>query len=385
MRSRTARNDRSLPLFWSLVATGVAAGLLLNAGGQGARRAASARAAAPATAGSEEPAGSREPQGKQIAGAREAGRGRHAASPLAIPARGWKDILWRTYEEMNRDRVLAVAAGVVYYALLALFPAITALVSSYGLFADMNTVASHLEALAQLVPAGGFDIVRDQIARITAGGPSELSLAFAFSLALAMWSANAGMKAIFDALNVVYDEDEKRGFFTLNAVSLLFTFGAIASALVAVAVVVVFPLGLAFLGVQGLGPTLASVLRWPVMFVVIVLGLSVLYRFGPSRRNAEWRWLSVGSAVAAFAWILGSLAFSYYLANFADYNATYGSLGAVIGLMIWMWLSVVVILLGAELNAEIEHQTARDTTQGREKPLGRRGAAMADTVGAARA
>jgi membrane protein len=381
------RSARDSVLRWSFVVLGVAAGVLLSSRAVPARIASGARRKPLPPKGTPfgQPRATEEPQTEQLARARQPGRGRKALSPWKIPWRGWKDILWRTYAEMTRDRLLAVAAGVVFYGLLALFPAVTALVSSYGLFADWSTVSGHLEALAGLMPAGSFDIVQGQITRITSKGPSQLTFAFVLSLGLAVWSANAGMKAVFDALNVVYEEDEKRSFFRLNGISLLFTLGALAAALLAVAAVVIFPLALSYLGVQGFGPLLVSALRWPLMFVLAVAGLSVLYRFGPCRRSPEWRWVSVGSVFAALSWIVGSLAFSYYLANFADYNATYGSLGAVIGLMVWMWLSVIVILLGAELNAETEHQTARDSTKGRsERPLGRRGAAMADTVGAAK-
>jgi membrane protein len=326
-----------------------------------------------------------EPKWQQHARAAQPGRGRQALSPLQIPWSGWKDILLRVYDEIGKDRLMAVAAGVVFYALLALFPAVTGLVSSYGLFADMGTISDHLATLANLMPAGGFEIVREQIERIVSKGGGKLTAGFLFGLALALWSANAGMKAIFDALNVIYEEDEKRSFVRLNLISLAFTLGAIATALLAVGAVVVFPLILALFGIEKINPLLVSLVRWPVLFLVIILGLGLLYRYGPSRREAEWQWVSVGSVFAALAWVAGSLAFSYYLVNFADYDATYGSLGAVIGLMMWMWLSSIVILLGAELNAEIEHQTARDSTEGREKPLGARGAAMADTVGEAKA
>jgi membrane protein len=372
---------------WAMTASAVALGLALGAARS--RRAGPAQA----PAGRQPAEGDRafgearstdEPQSKQHARAGQPGRGRDAISPLHIPWTGWKDILLRVYDEIGQDRLMAVAAGVVFYSLLALFPAVTALVSSYGLFADMSTIADHLAALADLMPAGAFEIVREQIERIVSKGGGKLTAGFLFGLALALWSANAGMKAIFDALNVIYEEDEKRSFIRLNLISLAFTLGAIASALLALGAVVVFPLVLAFFGMEKINPVLISLLRWPVLFVLIVLGLGLLYRYGPSRRNAEWQWVSVGSVFAALAWIAGSLAFSYYLANFADYDGTYGSLGAVIGLMMWMWLSSIVILVGAELNAEIEHQTARDSTEGREKPLGARGAAMADTVGEAK-
>jgi membrane protein len=193
------------------------------------------------------------------------------------------------------------------------------------------------------------------------------------------------MKAIFDALNIIYDEEEKRGLVWLNVVSLFFTVCAIAAAGLAVALVVVFPLLLVASGLTSLDEPIIGYLRWPVMFVLMIVGLAVLYRYGPSRRLAKWRWTSVGSVFAASAWLAVSSLFSWYLGNFANYNATYGALGAVVGLMMWMWLSTIVVLVGAELNSEIEHQTARDTTIGPEKPLGTRGAVMADTVGAARA
>jgi membrane protein len=191
------------------------------------------------------------------------------------------------------------------------------------------------------------------------------------------------MKAIFDALNVIYDEQEKRGFVRLNLVSLGFTVCGIATVALLVALVVVFPLLAAAFGFTNLDYPFVGYLRWPGMFVLIILALAVIYRYGPSRRQPKWRWISVGSVAAALAWLAISSLFSWYLGNFADYNATYGSLGAVVGLMMWMWLSVSVVLVGAELNSEIEHQTAQDSTVGRAKPLGTRGAVMADTVGAA--
>jgi membrane protein len=309
------------------------------------------------------------------------GRGRHATSPWQIPWAGWKDILWRTYGQIGDDRLLAVAAGVVFYGLLAIFPAVTAFVSLYGLFAKASTISDHLSLAGGVIPSGGVEIIQEQINRITAKGDARLSLAFAFSLGLALWSANAGMKAVIDALNVTYNEKEKRGFIKLNLISLALTGGAIFSLLVALGSIVVLPLVLSSFGLGGWTETLLRILRWPVLICLVVFGLAVLYRFGPSRESPRWEWLSVGSVTAALAWLVGSALLSWYLANFANYDATYGSLGAAIGMMIWMWMSSIVILVGAELNSEIEHQTAQDSTTGHEKPLGQRGAAMADTVG----
>jgi membrane protein len=325
-----------------------------------------------------------EPHALQERRAVQPDRGRDADVPVRIPWRGWKDILWRTYAEIADDRLMLIAAGVVFYAMLAVVPAITALVSMYGLFTPASTINAQLAFLADVMPGGAYELISDQIVRIAGNSDGKLTLAFIVGLALALWSANAGMKAIFDALNVVYDEDEKRGVIKLNLVSLTFTAGAIVTLLLALGAVVVLPLILAFAGFTaeryaGILP----LLRWPALFVLMIIGLAMLYRFGPSRRRAKWRWVSVGSVFAALAWIAVSLAFSWYLSRFADYNATYGSLGAVIGLMMWLWISTLVVLVGAELNSEIEHQTARDSTVGPEKPLGARGAVMADTVGAA--
>jgi membrane protein len=321
----------------------------------------------------------------QVVRAAEPGRGRRAHAPTHIPWRGWKDIFVRTYYEIQNDRLLALAAGVGFYSLVALFPAIAAGVSSYALFANAATISKHLSIVSDIVPAGSLDLLSGEIARIAAKSDGKLTFGFGLGLGIALWSANAGMKAIFDALNIIYDEEEKRGLVWLNVVSLFFTVCAIAAAGLAVALVVVFPLLLVASGLTSLDEPIIGYLRWPVMFVLMIVGLAVLYRYGPSRRLAKWRWTSVGSVFAASAWLAVSSLFSWYLGNFANYNATYGALGAVVGLMMWMWLSTIVVLVGAELNSEIEHQTARDTTVGPEKPLGTRGAVMADTVGAAHA
>lgn len=312
-----------------------------------------------------------------------AGRGRDALSPIEIPLKGWKDIFWRVYTETQNDRLLAVAAGVVFYGLLALFPAVTALVSSYALFADAATIGRHLALAATLMPQAAYGIVEEQITRIAQGGGGELSLAFLLAFGLALWSANAGMKAMIDALNVIYGETEKRSFLRLNLMSLAMTFGGLVFLLLAIAAVIVLPLAFGWMGIEGFGNWLVAMLRWPAIMLMIAFGLAVLYRYGPSRRGAKWRWISVGAVAATLLWVAGSALFSFYLSNIADYNATYGSLGAGIGLMMWLWLTSIAILIGAELNAEIEHQTARDSTIGRARPLGERGAAMADTVGEA--
>lgn len=315
----------------------------------------------------------------------EPGRGREAAKPTQIPAKGWKDILWRTYEEFGKDRVTSVAAGVTYYALLAVFPAIAALVSIYGLFADPGTIQEHLNAMSGVLPGGALEIVGEQVKRISSKGSGTLGFGFIFGLAISLWSANAGMKAVFDALNIVNDEDEKRSFVRLNLTSLSFTLGAILFIIVALAGIVVLPIVFKFIGLENSMEWLLSILRWPILLVGVTLGLSLIYRFGPSRDKAEWRWVTPGGLIAAVLWIAVSMLFSWYVSNFGSYNETYGSLGAVIGFMTWIWLSSIVVLLGAEINAEMEHQTVKDTTEGTQQPMGARGAKMADTVGVAKA
>ena len=285
-----------------------------------------------------DPRPAQEPLALQQARAVQRGRGRTATAPVHIPWRGWKDIFVRTYHEMQDDRLMALAAGVVFYSLVALFPAIAAGVSSYALFADAGTIGKHLSLAADVVPSGTLDLLSDEIARIAAKSDGKLTFGFVLGLGIALWSANAGMKAIFDALNIIYDENEKRSLIRLNVVSLGFTFCAIATALLAIGAIVVFPLVLAAFGWTSFDAPIIGFLRWPAMFLLVLLGLAVLYRYGPSRRRAKWRWISVGGVAAALAWLAVSSLFSWYLGNFANYNATYGALGAVVGLMMWMWL-----------------------------------------------
>ncbi|WP_407116828.1 YihY/virulence factor BrkB family protein [Bradyrhizobium sp. LMG 9283] len=310
------------------------------------------------------------------------GRGRRAKSPFEIPWSGWKDIFWRTYQRIDEDRLLATAGGVVFFGLLAIFPAVTAVVSSYGLFADPATISANLQKLAMMLPQGTFQIVEEQVGRVVSKGNTALGATFLFGFLLAIWSANAGVKAIFDALNVAYEEREKRSFIRLNMVSLAFTVGAVAALLLMVGAVVAFPLALNHLGMAPESKLIVALARWPLLFLILLVALAILYRFAPSRDAPRWQWLSLGAVTAAILWIAGSALLSWYLSEFANYNATYGSLGAAIGLMMWMWMSAIVIMFGAELNSEIERQTLRDTTTGRPKPLGSREAVSADTVGA---
>ncbi len=308
-------------------------------------------------------------------------RGREAATPAEIPARGWRDVIGRVYDVISEHRILAIAAGVTFYALLAIFPAIAAFVALYGLFADPSTISAHLNALSGLLPAEGLSVVGDQIHRVAAQGAAKLGVTSIIGLLLSLWSANAGMKAIFDALNVVYQEREKRGFFKLNAVTLAFTLCGMAIVALSLGIMVGVPPAIQALGLPQEVGTAIAFLRWPLLLALIAIAISIVYRFGPSRDEPKWRWVSWGGAFAAVVWLAASLLFSWYAANLGNFNETYGSLGAVIGFMLWMWVSTIVLLTGAELNAEMEHQTAKDTTEGRPRPLGERGAVMADTIG----
>jgi membrane protein len=310
-------------------------------------------------------------------------RGRSATSPSEIPAKGWKDVLLRVYRNIGDHRVLALAAGTTYYSILAIFPAIAALVAIYGLFSDPGSIAQQLDQAAGFVPGGAIDVAREQLTRVASKGSQTLGVTFAIGLAVSLWSANAAMKALFDTLNIVYGEEEKRGFLKLNAMSLTFTLAAIGFVVLALGAVVILPIVLDYLWLSSFADLLVRIGRWPAMFAVLALALACIYRFGPSREAPRWRWITWGSAAATILWLAASGLFSWYAASFGSFNETYGSLGAAIGFMTWLWLSAIVILLGAELNAEMEHQTAHDTTTGAPQPQGARGARMADTVGAA--
>jgi membrane protein len=324
------------------------------------------------------------PRFLDLARSREPGRGREATSPEQIPPRGWNDILWRVLWSISEDRILSTSGGVAFFVLLAVFPGIAAIVSLYGLFADASTISGHLTLLAGILPFGILQLVADQILVVAKQGNDTLGTAFIIGLFVALVSANSGIAALFDALNVVYNEREKRGYVRFYTTTFLFTLAAIVFANLAVVGVIVLPLMLRFLGLGEDTEWLVRILRWPILLVTVMVSFGVIYRYGPSRRDARWRWVTWGSVVAAFLWLAASMLFSWYVATFDSYNRAYGSLGAAIGFMVWLWISAVIVLLGGELNAEMEHQTSRDTTRGESKPLGSRGAMMADHVGQAR-
>jgi membrane protein len=307
--------------------------------------------------------------------------GRSVDMPIESPASGWKDIVVRVFRDIGDDRIVEIAASVTFFVLLALFPGIAGLISIYGLFVDPGTVAGHLNALTGVLSEGGTEILSEQIGRLTAQPPQKLGLATVVGLAISLWSANGGIKAMFDALNAVYREREKRSFIVLNLQSLTFTVGALVFAMVSLLVIAVIPNLLEALGLSRGGELLIKIGRWPLLFVTASLFIALVFRFGPSRDQPRWRWITPGSIFAAAGWLVASLLFSWYAENFGSYNKTYGSLGAAIGFMTWPWISVIVILVGAKLNAEMEHQTARDRTVDRPRPLDGCGARTANTVG----
>lgn len=288
--------------------------------------------------------------------AREAGDRRASDSEAKAPERGWWDALKRVCERISEDRVTSIAGGVTFFVLLAIFPAIAALVSIYGLFADPSMLDQQLDALKSVLPGGAIEVIGEQMRRLVAEHNTTLGATFIIGLAVSLWSANAGMKALIDALNIVFDETETRSFVRLNALSLLITFGAIVFIVLAVAGVVALPVAFGYVGLAGETELLLRVGRWPALLAFLALGLAVIYRFGPDRKQAKWRWITWGSIAAAMLWLIASMLFSWYAENFASYNKTYGALGAAIGFMTWIWISAIVILAGAELDAELECQ-----------------------------
>jgi membrane protein len=304
--------------------------------------------------------------------------GEYADKPQSIPKRGWMQVLRRVQGEIGADNLSIVAAGVAFYALLAIFPALAALVMIWGVVADPAEVTAQLEPLQSLMPAGAFSILDDQLTSLAAREKATIGVGLLFSLALAIWSSAKGIKALFMALNIAYEEGEERGFFRLNLMALAFTAGAILFVIASIGLIAGLPAALAFIDVGGMFEKLALLLRWPIIAVLAMMALAILYRWGPSRAPAKFRWITPGAVVATLLWLGGSLAFSIYVENFGSYNETYGSLGAVVILLMWFFVSAYCVCLGAELNAELEHQTRRDSTTGPSRPAGARGAYVAN-------
>jgi membrane protein len=307
-------------------------------------------------------------------------RGREADSPREIPAKGWRDIGLRVKREASEDNVSIIAAGVAYYGFLAIFPALAAVILIYGLFADPAAIQHNVAALSA-IPSDVRDMLSQQLTNLARQSSGSLSAGVVISILLAVWSATKGMKALMTSLNIAYDQKEQRGFFHRTAVTLLFTLGMLALSVFALVLIAVFPAAVGRLGLPDVVATIIGWARWPILAAAVLLGLALLYRYGPSRQHAPWRWVTWGSAIGTAIWLAASAAFSFYVSHFGSYNKTYGSVAAIVILLTWFLLSAYIVIFGAELNGEMEHQTAKDTTTGPPKPLGRRGARYADTVG----
>lgn len=309
-------------------------------------------------------------------------RGRTARRPQDMSRTAWRDILIRTWNESGRDNVGLISAGVAFYGFLAFVPTLAALVLSYGLLADPSIIADHLQSLFRLLPEEAARLIGEQLLSVTNSGMGKKGFGLIISLALSIYGAINGASAIVTAVNIAYDEEESRGFLRLTVLACLITLGLLLAGIVAI-----FAIGaLAFLEnlMPGAPDFVISAIRvgfWLLAALAASMLLSAIYRFAPDRRHARWRWLTPGSLLATIGWLAVSLGFGVYAANFGNYGATYGALSAVVVTLMWLYLSAYILILGAELNSEIEHQTARDTTVGRPKPLGERAAYVADTVG----
>jgi membrane protein len=310
----------------------------------------------------------------------DAGRGRLAEEPQQITLAGWYEILDRVFTDTGRDNVSLMAAGIAFYVLLSLAPALTALVALYGLVFEPSQVEAQVKAVEGLIPPEGRQLIAQQLSNIVHARSSTLGIGFILSLAVSIWSANYATSAMMSALNVVYAESEKRRILRYYGTTLVLTVSGVVFALLSLLLIAVIPAVLGLLPLGSFGKELVSAARWPVLLLLFGAALAVIYRYAPSRNEPRWSWVSWGAAAATLLWIIGSALFSLYVGRFATYNKTYGSLGAVVVLLMWFWLSAYAALLGAELNAEMEHQTARDTTDRPRKPLGKRGAYVADTI-----
>ncbi|MFD3001896.1 YihY/virulence factor BrkB family protein [Pontibacter toksunensis] len=307
-------------------------------------------------------------------------KGRKADKPREIPGKGWKQVMLRVKEQLSTDNMHIVAAGVAFYFFLALFPTLAAIISIYGLVTEPASVEQHMEQLTNVLPQETHEMLNERLRSISEGSSSTLGWGVALSILLSLWSANAGTKSLFEGVNIAYDEEEDRGFLKLNGITMLFTLGGIIVGTLGIGLVIAFPALVEHLGLPSVLQTVLSWGRWLLLAVIIMSGLALIYKIGPNRDKPKFRWVSWGAGIATVLWLIGSLLFSWYVTNFGNYNETYGSVAAVIILMLWFNLTSYIILLGAEINSELEHQTEKDTTVGEDQPMGARGAYHADHV-----
>jgi membrane protein len=314
--------------------------------------------------------------------ARQAGLvpGEHAEAPTQIPPRGWWQIVRRAVKEASADNVPMLAGGVAFFAFLAVFPALIAGITLYGLVADPAQVTRQIESLAGALPEEARPILLDQLNAVAATSTGALTTGLIISVLFALWSASSGTGNLMQAVNIAYDEGETRGFLKLRAIALALTLGALVFVLITLTLVAVVPPLLESLQLGVVGTVVAQVVRWGLLLALIIAALAVVYRVAPDRDAPRFRWVSSGAIVAAVLWIIGSVGFSLYVNNFGSYNKTYGTLAGVVVFMLWLFLTSYIVLLGAEINAESERQTRRDSTTGEPRPMGRRRAVAADTV-----
>jgi membrane protein len=305
--------------------------------------------------------------------------GGKAERPSEIPARGWKQVVKRGWKEAKADQVPLLAAGVAFYAFLSIFPALIAIVTIYGLFADPSTIANQLNSVTTALPGQARQVITDQVT-LLASRRSTLGIGLILSIVIALWSASAGISNLLTAINVAYDEQEKRGFVKKRLLSLGLTLGAIVFMVIMLGIVAVLPpLLKAVFGTSALRWVL-QILGWLIVVVLVAVVLAILYRLAPDRDAPQMRWVSVGAAVATVIWLIASIGFSIYSSTFGNYAKTYGVFAGIVVLLFWLWLTMYAILLGAEINAEAEQQTVADTTKGPEEPVGERGAVKADSI-----
>lgn len=309
-------------------------------------------------------------------------RGRQASKPPEINWRGWWDIGRRVISNVNRHDISLLAAGVALFMMLSIFPALNVAVSLFAFFSSPEHIISQVEPFRQLLPEQAFEIFTDQLTELTDTGGAAFNLTLVVSLVVWLWVARKGAMALIKACNIIYNEYEKRPFWNLLLVSLLFTVVGIFSVVVLALLAILVPVILGFIPLGETLETLLRTLRWPILAMIFILVLECVYRFAPNRKNPKWRWVSVGAVIATLLWLLASFGFTAYVQNFSNYNETYGAIGSVIVLIFWFYISAFVVLLGAEINAEMEHQTEVDSTVGEDKPMGKRGAYVADTAGA---
>ena len=307
-------------------------------------------------------------------------QGRSATSPWQMPANAWKDVLVRTWNETSRDNISLVAAGVSFYAFLALLPLLGAVVLTYGLLADPQAVARNMASFTQVMPPEAAKLIGEQLMYVVQTSSGKKGLAVFLALALALFSARNGAAAIVTALNIAYEEEEKRSFIRVNLLALTITAGAVVMAVAALLSVTIFAYVEELLPAMPVIAALSKILSYIILALAAASVAALLFHFGPSRRKARWIWLTPGSLFFAVGWVLLTLGFAVYVSQFGNYNATYGSLATIVIFLTWIYLTSYILMFGAEMNAELEHQTARDTTRGTERPLGSRGAWVADHV-----